>query len=101
MAHKNRYENYLHCDNMFGIQSIKYLYVAVKILPTHEKPAFLPVMENIISNKSPYPLKLFPYTNGEIIRERYRTGFPAAGDIIHRERHTEPTGMVYSRFFSA
>jgi len=34
-------------------------------------------------------------------RERYRTGFPAAGDIIHRERHTEPTGMVYSRFFSA
>ena len=34
-------------------------------------------------------------------RERYRTGFPAAGDIIHRERHTEPAGMVYSRFFSA
>jgi len=34
-------------------------------------------------------------------RERYRTGFPAAGDIIYRERHTEPTGMVYSRFFSA
>ena len=43
-------------------------------------------------------------TNGGIDktgRERYRTGFPAAGDIIHRERHTEPTGMVYSRFFSA
>jgi len=59
-------------------------------------------MINIIGNQSPYPLKLFPvYTNGEIIRERYRTGFPAAGDIIHRERHTEPTGMVYSRFFSA
>jgi len=34
-------------------------------------------------------------------RERCRTGFPAAGDIIHRERHTEPVGMVYSRFFSA
>jgi len=34
-------------------------------------------------------------------RERYRTGFPAAGDIIHRERHTELTGMVDSRFFSA
>ena len=48
-----------------------------------------------------YPLKLLPCTNGEIIRERYRTGFPAAGDIIFRERHTEPVGMVYSRFFSA
>ena len=58
-------------------------------------------MINIISNQSPYPLKLFPCTNGEIIRERYGTGFPAAGDIIHRERHTEPAGMVYSRFFSA
>jgi len=58
-------------------------------------------MINIISNKSSYPLKLIPFTNGEIIRERYRTGFPAAGDIIHREGHTEPTGMVYSRFFSA
>jgi len=34
-------------------------------------------------------------------RERYRTGFPAAGDIMHRKRHTEPTGMIYSRFFSA
>jgi len=58
-------------------------------------------MINIISNKSPYPLKLLLCTNGEIIRERYRTGFTAAGDIIHRERHTVPTGMVYSRFFSA
>jgi len=34
-------------------------------------------------------------------RERYRTGFPAAGDIMHRGRYTEPAGMVYSSFFSA
>jgi len=59
------------------------------------------VMINIIRNQSSSPLKLFPCTNGEIIRERYRTGFPAAGDIMHRGRYTEPAGMVYSSFFSA
>ena len=34
LSNKNRYENYLHCDNMFGIQLLtitKHLYVAVAI----------------------------------------------------------------------
>jgi len=57
----NKYKNYLHCDNMFGIQSIKYLYIAVTILTTHViyYLTCLTVMINILSNKSPYPLKLF------------------------------------------
>ena len=46
---------------MFGIQSIKYLYIAVTILTTHViyYLTCLTVMINILSNKSPYPLKLF------------------------------------------
>ena len=40
-------------------------------------------MINIISNQSPYPLMLFPCTDGEITRVRSRTGFPAAGDRWH------------------
>jgi len=31
----NRYENYLYCDSMFGIQLLKYLHVAVAILTIH------------------------------------------------------------------
>ena len=58
-------------------------------------------MEEYANSSALYCCLVYWWGSDKSGRERYRTGFPAAGDIIHRERHTEPAGMVYSRFFSA
>ena len=43
----------------------------------------------------------FLVLNVEIFRVRYRSGFPAAEEIRHRERDTGQTPRAYSSFFSA